>query len=536
MRTIWSQLPNTLSWHVNKLWKSNKIIVVPIDKEMLAYKPHISPLWWVEQDPIAKPQGRFLGDLTNRELGNALNSEEAKEYIKERYGELNHPTIISILISICMLAEGCGGFRNIRLWKEDITGAFTHFYYNPDQAIWLSFAISLTHMLIFIMGMFGWSGSPYVFGVFSRALLRFILERIEGKCHCYCDDFIGISPKEQALSDSQICQKAIEDCFGKDTAAKDKRVAPCLETDAIGWQINLVLITIRPNYKGIKSLTRAFCVVKVNSELSTKQFQTMASLACRYSMCLKGMRAFVRPLFQMCTLKRYKKCKPSTAAKIAILMWQTVTACLLCNPNRLALDIRVVINTEASNMIHAISDAGPEALGIALYTNDRELIGYLSYTFPFHARDPKYQNAREYSAILMIKVLLILMGFTDREVSCSVKWTGDNRSSLSWVRKTMCTSISAQRVFMAESWLSTLANVHTIDTLHKPGIEMGAIDDLSRHKQTDFDPAFSLEKYIQPSVHELFKFCDPTQDNAITEPSVLAHHQLLTILNKIVKK
>jgi len=273
MRSIWSELPNTLSWHVNKLWQSNKIIVLPIDKEILAYNPHISPLWWVEQDPVTKPQGRFLGDLTNRETGHALNTEEAKDHIKERYGELNHPTIIHILISICIVAQKCGGFRNIRLWKEDITGAFTHFFYNPEQARLLSFAISVTHILIFIMGMFGWSGSPYVFGVFSRALLRYILVRIKGQCHCYCDDFIGVSHKDDALSDSEVCQGAIERCFGKDTAAKDKRVPPCLETDAIGWQINLVFVTIRPNYKGIKSLTRAFCIIKPNEELTTKQFQ-----------------------------------------------------------------------------------------------------------------------------------------------------------------------------------------------------------------------------------------------------------------------
>jgi len=536
LRSIWAGLPNTLSWHINKLWKNNKIIVVPISDEIKAYKPHISPLWWVEQDPIIKPEGRFLGDLSNRESGSALNSEEAKEIIKTRYGELNHPSIIDILTSICELAEQCGGFDSILLWKEDISGAFTHFYYKPSQAKWLSFAMSQTYILIFIMGMFGWSGSPYVFGVFSRAILRYILARIDGKCHVYCDDFIGASPVNRALADSLISQQAIESCFGEGTAAKDKRVTPCVDTDIIGWQVNIMNITIRPNYKGIKSLTRSFCSVSLSDKISTKHYQTMASLACRYSMCLRGMRPFVRPLFLMCHGRRHQRRKPSTAAKIAIIMWQTVTTCLLCSPDRLALDIRSVVKMPTTNIIHAISDAGPSALGLALYNHNRALLGYLSYTFPFEARDPKYQNGREYMAILMIKIILIGMGYASRETTCSVNWTGDNRSSLAWARRTMCTSISAQRVFMAESWISTLANIQTFDTIHKAGVDMGAIDDLSRNKQTDFDPKYDLKRYITPSVDKLFQFCDPTCEISHSEPSLEGHKQLLVLLNDILDK
>ena len=537
LRSIWSELPNTLSWHVKKLWRNNKILVVPINEEIKSHGPHISPLWWVEQDPILKPEGRFLGDLTNREAGSPLNSEEAKVHIKLRYGELNHPTIIDILKSICEEANRCGGFHKIRLWKEDISGAFTHFFYNPNQAKLLSFAFSVTHMLIFIMGMFGWSGSPYVFGVFSRALLRYMLLRIKGKCHVYCDDFIGVSPTEYALADSLICQESIEECFGKGAAAKDKRVGPCVDTDAIGWQINTIAVSIRPNYKGIKSLTRAFCTIKLGDKLSTKHYQTMASLACRYSMCLVGMRPFVRSLFLMCQGRRHLKRKPSTAASISIIMWQTVTACLLCNPDRLALDIRLVIKMESANIIHVISDAGPDALGLAIYNNQQQLLGFLSYTFPFQARDPQYQNGREYMAILMIKIMLVAMGYTNREVSCTINWTGDNRSSLAWVRKAMCTSISAQRVFMADSWISTLANIHVVNTTHKPGIEMGAIDDLSRNRFTSFDPKYSLKKFVTSSVEELFIFCDPTQNNDINvEPTLVAHQHLLALLSNIVAK
>ena len=45
---------------------------MPINEEIKSHVSHISPLWWVEQDPILKPEGRFLGDLTNREAGSPL--------------------------------------------------------------------------------------------------------------------------------------------------------------------------------------------------------------------------------------------------------------------------------------------------------------------------------------------------------------------------------------------------------------------------------------------------------------------------------
>ena len=247
------------------------------------------------------------------------------------------------------------------------------------------------------MGMFGWCGSLYVFGVLSRAICRHINIRLRvlAVCVVYCDDFMGISPTETALRDSQICQKAIEGTFGIGSACKKKSVPPCVATDLIGWDISLPCITIRPNRKGVKSLTRAFCSVTTEDLFSIKQFQTMASLACRYSTCLRGMRMFVRPLFLMTHGKSHRKHKhASTAAKIAILMWQTVAACLLCHPDKLSMDIRVVARLEASSTILAISDAGPDDLGLALYTSESKLIGFLSYIFPFQARDPRYQNAR----------------------------------------------------------------------------------------------------------------------------------------------
>ena len=136
----------------------------------------------------------------------------------------------------------------------------------------------------------------------------------------------------------------------------------------------------------------------------------------------------------------------------------------------------------------------------------------------------------------MIKILLICLRYSDREVRCSIKWTGDNCSSLAWVRKRMCSSISAQRAFMAESWLSTLANIHTVEANHKAGKDMGDIDGLSRLHSTDFDPKYSLHRYMSPNVNKLFTFCDPTKDDDNTQPSLAQHGELMQILSEIIDR
>ena len=53
-----------------------------------------------------------------------LNTPVVKEMAREKWGDINHPSL-AMIVAIILWAEAKYGRDNIALWKMDITGAFT---------------------------------------------------------------------------------------------------------------------------------------------------------------------------------------------------------------------------------------------------------------------------------------------------------------------------------------------------------------------------------------------------------------------------
>jgi hypothetical protein len=102
-------------------------LLLPLDIA-LAGGLHFNPVHWTSKP--GKPEGRFLCDLSNAESGCVINTADAKPLIDSRYGPVSLPTIQEIVDKIFHVAESAGGLHNVRLWKEDIVGAFNQFNFN----------------------------------------------------------------------------------------------------------------------------------------------------------------------------------------------------------------------------------------------------------------------------------------------------------------------------------------------------------------------------------------------------------------------
>ena len=79
----------------------------------------------------------------------------------------------------------------------------------------MSFQVDDNVVLILFTGVFGWQGSPAVWAVFSRALLRAAEGRIKGLIVVYVDDFIGISVESQAQQDQFALREVVCGAFGE---------------------------------------------------------------------------------------------------------------------------------------------------------------------------------------------------------------------------------------------------------------------------------------------------------------------------------
>ena len=206
--------------------------------------------------------------------------------------------------------------------------------------------------------------------------------------------------------------------------------------------------------------------------------------------------------------------KPTSSAKLAIVVWRTVALILLRDPSRLAVPLNSFTRDTESWTHYIISDAGPLALGVAVYARQSpECLAHVSYTLPFSAIESKFQNVREFHGLLLGEVMLCILNIKHS----NVLWRGDNMAALSWARRNSCSSSVAQRAFIAHSWLSLMSGNVIVDAIHQAGITMGDIDGLSRYKDTEFTSLTDISPQLQ--VDDLFRLCDPTnpQDSQLDD-------------------
>ena len=513
-RPLLRKLQHTFSKHAFDLWKKGQALLLPLDI-VLSGDVHFNPVHWTSKP--GKPEGRFLCDLSNAGSGCVINNDSAKPLIDQRYGPVSLPTIQEIVDKIFRVAESAGGLHNVRLWKEDIVGAFNQFNFAPKSAKWLAFRIEDNVVLILFTGVFGWQGSPAVWAVFSRALLRAASRRSKGLIVVYVDDFIGISTAEFAMEDQRALQELVFGVFGPDAINLDKSVVPCVKCDCIGWTIDLPLSVIYPNAKGIRKLVASFFSIDIKSTITQKIWQRLASLAERYSAGILGARPFVRSLHSAAA--RVTPSYATSETKMCIVVWRALALILLANPLSLAVPLAWISSISHHCFKHfVVTDAGPFGLGIVIFDYAGNAITYASYRFPFEKRAPnfdvvkesRFQNVREFMGVILTLVCVNKLSSDP----CQIMWINDNMSALSWVREDMTSSIGARWSFLAHTWLSILGHVSVTQVEHIPGVDMGAVDKLSR-----FNPTPELSNVPDWSnklpivlLDKLFLLCDPAGD------------------------
>jgi hypothetical protein len=331
-----SKLANCFKKHIFKLWSKGRGVALPFDRLTKSQLSgvHISPIHWTSK--VDNDDGRFLVDLSNRSSGSVINSEFGLEAAKLKYGVLKLPTIVDILSKWRLfISEQQVSLSECRCFKDDVSSAFCQFDFNPTASKLL--AILLGNILfLFLVGLFGWTGAPIVFGLLSRALERFICRVVPRGCFVlYVDDIISLVLTEGAFVAQSSVQTCVVNMFGPGSVELSKSMPPAVVQTIIGWTINLVDETIRPSDRGIKKLVVVFFSVDCSIPVSLHLCQVLASLAQRYSLGVRGMRCFVQPLHRMVAKFKnnsFLKIKLSSAARFCIIMWKTVGLLLFLNP------------------------------------------------------------------------------------------------------------------------------------------------------------------------------------------------------------
>jgi hypothetical protein len=523
-------MPSVFEKHAVQLWEKGRVLLFHWDmmehEGMAIESRHFSDARWTYKKESRL--GRFLIDCTFAAVGWALNSEEAKELIRERYGDMTCPTIQQIvLLWFEYIRREKVQWADCRLYKSDIKSAFPQFDLAPQDTPLFFVRVSVRLVMVLTVGLFGWCGFPLVFAVIGRALERWCQAVIRGVMVFYVDDAIGLAIEEHAKGDQEIVEGAIENTCGIGSVAVDKQVLPCLEAEIIGWWVSLTRESLRPSDKGIRKLFWAFLVLADKQQLLLKDYERLASLAERYANGLLCMRPFVRALHNMTACmsraNRFATKKPSSAARFCIEIWRVVAIWLYINPEVLAVPLSSMLPRVGSvQESWIVSDAGPCGLGAAVFVKG-ELVLYAAYAIPFSQRgsvvaESKFQNFREYLGFLF--GLFLLRRVIRNGMTVHVPfWRGDNVAALSWAESNKCNSKGGQMAHLAVTWLSLRLGAQAPEVEHVAGWKMGDIDSLSRGYSHTLDRKMQVEPADLEGFVELMSLCDPT-----TQLSVGDHH------------
>lgn len=539
LRKLYHKLGNTVPKAALKLYDEGKALLFRCDDVAPVTKLQQNNAHWCAKafcDP-----GRFLFDCANIASGDSINSPWSFDWSQNKYGVLEHPSITGIVSEWVAFADAHHRpLSDLRIWKDDIKGAFGQFNFAPMSCHLLAVMVAQGILLIYIAGMFGYHACPLIFGVFTRSLRRVILTLILGCLAIYVDDLCGCSFVESAVRDQQIAQSVIVRAFGPGSVAVDKSCPPSLVGDIIGWHIDLVKETIRPNDRAIRKLMFAFFMVDLSAKAwPLRQCQMLASLAQRYSLALGVMKCFVAPLHHLsenvnvCTSSPFMLRNVSSAARFAVEMWRVATICLYVDAQSLALPLRALIRSKRYSRpdFFVRSDAGPLKAGFAIYDAAGNMLFYSSHAWPF-ARIDTVQNVKEFLAFL-VSLLALLSWLPLASRSALVHWTGDNSAALSWVREHRCKSRFCQLAFTVYSVLCLHSQLTVVDVEHCPGFLMGGIDALSRDLPHSFDPSLARQSTALPVVNQILLTCDPV---LVLEATLLSHHVALQRVLSIVSE
>ena len=264
---------------------------------------HFSPLHWTEKQ--GKRQGRPIGDCSDggSETGNEpLNSSHTKEQSDASWGVIKHPSIDTAAKMIINYFEREASkdpslkWEDLIMFKKDLRGAFTLLFFDENDVQNLAMEMTNDKVIVFICGIFGWTGTPAAFQVVTRALLHELRNVLYGDVTMYSDDILVVTLRKNLELDMKSTEKVCVDLMGPNSVETSKTETGRAIT-FIGFEIDLDKSLITISERNILRTLYGFLNIDITAPIKVKTLQKLASWASRYSNICAYMKPFVSVLY-----------------------------------------------------------------------------------------------------------------------------------------------------------------------------------------------------------------------------------------------
>lgn len=541
-RPIQQRIPKVFLAQAYKLWAAGHALF--LENKVLAGAPdfletHNSQAHWISQ--ANKDEGRFLIDPTNADPGfHALNSAEAKELGRARYGRAHYPTIRDFATQWANLIQLSGRpMSEFSFYKDDWVNAFGQVTLTPTSAKLMCMPIGDHHTFLQFTGNFGHCSLPAIFHTgLSAPTIRLIQPLITGCLGGYCDDHAGMSHDSTVHADKAIGQAVLRAVVSDDVVCKKKDEAPAKEQVIIGYHVSTMSGLTRPPERACNKMLLVFVSCDVNAKHPLSFWALVAGLAERYSWILVGMRSFVQPFHHMKhtvgTRKGNSKAADSSA-RFCLEIWKIMAVMLYLNPIAVSIPwMRLADSTINQPTALTKSDASPYKLCAGIYDISGALLSWTTYKLPYVSTSHSSQNHREFMGLLLAMILAYkTKDLYGGQVHVHMRWTSDNTSAIKWATSHKCSSRAGQVASMAITWFQVIAQIDIVQVLWTPGITMEEIDDGSRDTYNEkLIPTLRRDfEHEGSALDQLFRICDP--DSAV---QVGDHHAVFLEVNSLLRK
>ena len=440
--------------------------------------------WRPEPGKVA---GRPLMDCSNAAPGAVpLNTETTKTRGIERYQQVRLPTFREVLSQWNKQRQDDGlTWQDMWMFKADITGCFNQIHWTPGVSKLMGFMLDDDVLMIMLTCGFGVTVTPMAWSVIGDAMNRTVNYQAPKPVFTFVDDFFGSGTWPEAMQSQQIVHDTIRGVLGYEGLSVKKNVFS-QTAEILGILVDYTTGTVRPKDKAIEKMFYLLFSIEASAPQPLRYWQCLASITNLYAQTMLGMSAFVAPITHMTHKGHRSRKTPATPnAQFAIEIWRVVIVRAYLYPASCATPIEMYLQLIPDWLpFIIISDASPWRLCAALYAPGSGcLLAWATYRLPY-AQDvaARYQGQREYLGHLFSTILLIKYVAVHPEVPkpAYYQWINDNNGALAWARKHKCTSLAGQYTCFAVTQLHVMANIHMADPKHKPGLQMGDIDTMSR--------------------------------------------------------
>ena len=435
----------------------NKMLMTTHDRRLAFVLPkdiartipglHISPAHWTTKK--GKPQGRNLLDSTDPTRG-ALNDGFVRDCVEKLYDPIHHPTIAELVTHILDYFDQLHEidpsltWDDFLLYKMDLQSAFNLISFRPEAVPLFATELTDDIVIIFLCGIFGWTGTPFAFDVVTRAIRHELRRDVKGCSDMYVDDVMGFCLRALHRANIATTDSICRSLLGPDAIAPEK-TETSIDTglnrlDWIGYTICLNSLTVTISRKNFLKTVYGFFGVNIEAAVPVRQLETLASWASRYAIILCWLRPFTRFLYgSFKGLPRNKSVELDGSARITVRLWRAALCALACDETRFARPLRafqldsrkkeksfpatVVVEFDASLW-------GAGVLVFARSTDGSEtLLGGSAASFAtLNFTTPAMQNTAEFIAIIMGVVTLRRLGRYDKAIG----FRGDSVTALKW--------------------------------------------------------------------------------------------------------